>query len=315
MSQRYPIIAVTGASGAGTSVIKETFSIIFRREGINAAFVEGENFRRYDRQEMQAVLAEAEAQGKNLSPYGPSVNRFDLLEDTFRQYGASGSCRIRRYITGELAEKTGLQEGVFTPWEELPADSDLLFYEGLHGGVMASRWTRRKEGSSDAKVIVERRKSDESAGVDVAQHVDLLLGVVPVVNLEWMQKISGDMELRGNSDREIARRIVDRMQDYIHFITPQFSVTDINFQRIPIVDTSNPFVASELPTDSECMVVIRFRYPQRFNLPDILKRIDDAEMSRPNSMVIPGGSMKQAIDVICSPLLHNLLEQSGASRE
>lgn len=314
MSQQYPIVAVTGASGAGTTVIKKTFSIIFRREGVDAAFVGSEDFRRYDRQEMQAVLTEAQAQGKTLSPYGPEVNRFDFLEDAFRQYSETGSCKIRRYITHEIAEKTGQKEGVFSDWEETPAASDLLFYEGLHGGAVASQWSRRKMSSShNPKVIIERRNAGNSGGIDVAQHVDLLLGVVPVVNLEWMQKISTDSDMKGHSGYEIANRIVGRMQDYINFITPQFSVTDINFQRIPIVDTSNPFIAAELPTESECMVVIRFRDPQKYNFPNILKRIDGAAMSRPNSMVIPGGSLKQAIDVICSPLILNLLEQSGVA--
>jgi phosphoribulokinase len=316
MSQQHPIVAVTGASGAGTTVVKGTFSIIFRREGIKAAFVGSEDFRRYDRREMRAMLAAAEAEGKSLSPYGPDVNRFELLEETFRQYSETGGGRIRRYITHEIAGQTGQPEGVFGDWEELPADSDLLFYEGLHGGVVASRWSRRKMSSShNPRVVIERRKAGNSAGVDVAQHVDLLLGVVPVVNLEWMQKIRSDMALRGYSDHEVAQRIVHRMEDYINFITPQFSVTDINFQRIPVVDTSNPFIAAELPTDSECMVVIRFRDPQRYNFPDILKRIDGSAMSRPNSMVIPGGSMKQAIDVICTPLILDLVDGARAVRQ
>lgn len=314
MSEQHPIVAVTGASGAGTTRVKETFDIIFRREGIQAAFVESEHFRRYDRKETQAVLAEAERQGRTLSPYGPDANRFDLLEGLFKQYSQDGTGKIRRYITHEIAERTGEQEGVFTDWENLPAQSDLLFYEGLHGGVVARKWSRRKMSEShNPKVIVERRKSGQPSGVDVAQYVDLLIGVVPVVNLEWMQKIKGDMDLRGCSDRETAQRIVARMQDYIHFITPQFSVTDINFQRIPIVDTSNPFVAGELPVESETMVVIRFREPARYDFPDMLKRIHGAAMSRPNSMVIPGGSMKQAIDVICTPLIRELVDRKKRS--
>lgn len=301
-------MAITGASGAGTTSIKRAFSIIFRREDINAFYVNGENFRRYDRAEMQSKLQEAEASGKALSPYGPEVNRFDYLETLFRDYTQSGTGRMRRYISCEVAEETGLEEGRFTDWETLPPDSDLLFYEGLHGGVVSKRWTRRKMSvSHNPRVVVERRNTTAVEGIDVAQYVDLLIGIVPVVNLEWMQKISHDMKLRGFSSQETARRIVERMEDYIHFITPQFSVTDINFQRVPIVDTSNPFVASEIPIESECIVVIRFREPAKYNFPDIMKRIPGAVMSRPNTMVIPGGKMQQAIDVICTPLISNLV--------
>lgn len=313
MSQEHPIVSITGASGAGTTVVKEAFSIIFRREGIEPAFVGSEDFRRYDRQEMQAVIQKAEEQGKTISPYGPDANRFDLLEELFKNYSENGHGRLRRYITHQIAQKTGQQEGVFTDWEDLPPDSDLLFYEGLHGGVVASRWSRRKMSTShNPKVIIERRNAAKSSGVDVAQYVDLLIGVVPVVNLEWIQKIHSDINMRGFSDAETANRIVGRMRDYIHFITPQFSLTDINFQRVPIVDTSNPFVAADVPIDSECMVVIRFREPKKFDFPDLLKRIDGAAMSRPNTMIIPGGGMKQAIDVICTPLILKLVENSHA---
>lgn len=310
MSQQHPIVAITGASGAGTTVVKEAFSIIFRREGIDAAFVGSEDFRRYDRQEMKTVLAEAEKKGEIISPYGPEANRFDLLEELFKNYSEMGAGRVRHYISSEIAEKTGEVEGVFTDWEDVPAGSDLLFYEGLHGGVVASRWTRRKMSSShNPKVVIERRNAGKTTGVDVAQHVDLLIGVVPVVNLEWIQKIRGDINLRGYSDDNTANRIVARMRDYIHFITPQFSLTDINFQRVPVVDTSNPFIAAEVPIESECKVVIRFREPNKFDFLDLLKKIDGAAMSRPNTMIIPGGGMKQAIDVICTPLISNLVEQ------
>jgi phosphoribulokinase len=137
--------------------------------------------------------------------------------------------------------------------------------------------------------------------------VDLLLGVVPVVNLEWIQKITHDKLTRGYSSEATSRRIIERMQDYIHFIVPQFSVSDINFQRVPIVDTSNPFITAEIPETNECLVVIRFRDPGRYDFPQILKKIDGAFMSRPNSMVISGSQMKQAMDVICTPLIQELV--------
>jgi len=309
MSKKHPIVAVTGASGAGTSVVQRAFHDIFRREGLNAVFVEGDSFRRYDRQAMQDYIRQMQAKGRTPSPYGPDVNLFDQLESLFRDYSATGRGQMRKYITRETAETLGGEEGTFTPWQETPADSDLLFYEGLHGGVVANHWTRRKMSPShNPRVIRERRDTEGSSGVDAAQYVDLLLGVVPVVNLEWIQKIHRDQQVKGYSCEASAEHILERMQDYIHFIVPQFSATDINFQRVPLVDTSNPFIARDVPTSSECIVVIRFRDPKRYDFPRLLRLIDGARMSRPNSMVIPGGQMLQAMDVICTPLVHALVE-------
>jgi phosphoribulokinase len=312
MSGKHPIVAVTGASGAGTTAVQRAFGDIFRREQITAAFVEGDSFRRYDGTEMAKVLKEAEVADKVLSPYGPDVNLFDKLENLFRDYSETGKGMVRQYISRERAEETGLKQGTFTPWAPIPDNTDLLFYEGLHGGVVADRWTRRKMSPShNPAVIRERRNAEKSnSGVDVAQYVDLLIGVVPVVNLEWIQKIHRDVSVKGASSEATAARIVERMQDYIHFITPQFSVTDINFQRVPLVDTSNPFIATQIPDTSECMVVIRFRDPKRFDFPRLMKVIEGASMSRPNTMLIPGGQMRHAMDVICTPLIHELVERA-----
>lgn len=313
MSEKHPIVAITGASGAGTTVVKHSFSNIFLREGVKAAFVEGESFRRYDRAEMQAYLKKAESEGKVLSPYGPDVNRFDKLEELFKEYSETGQGKLRRYISKEAAEWSNAEEGTFTELESLPGDSDLMFYEGLHGGVVANRWTRREMSEShNPLVIKERRDTKKNTGADVAQYVDLLIGIVPVINLEWIQKRHKDIELTGDDPDEVSRKIVGRMQDYIHFIVPQFSVTDINFQRVPIVDTSNPFIAKDIPASDECVVVIRFREPKKYNFPYLLTMIDGSVMSRPNTMVIPGGELQQALDVICTPLIHGLIERRKA---
>ncbi|NOX76749.1 MAG: phosphoribulokinase [Gammaproteobacteria bacterium] len=312
MSQNHPIVAVTGASGAGTTVVKKAFIAIFRREQINAAFVDGECFRRYDRKAMQTLIEKTESEGGSISPYGPDVNRFDVLESLFQEYARCGEAQIRRYISREMAHEFDQPEGTFADWEPLPENSDLLFYEGLHGGVVASRWTRRQmPPSHNLTVVEERRNADKNTGVDVAQHVDLLLGVVPVVNLEWIQKIHCGVSARGYSTEAATDHIVKRMQDYIHFTVPQFSVTDINFQRVPLVDTSNPFVARDIPTSAECLVVIRFRDPKRFDFPQLLRMIDGAKMSRPNTMMISGSQMQQAMDVICTPLIQELISKQG----
>jgi len=310
MSGKYPIVAVTGASGAGTTVVQRAFSDIFRREKINAAFVEGDSFRRYDGTESARMLQAADAAGKVISPYGPDVNLFEELETLFRDYSKTGKGRVRQYINRERAQTSGLKQGTFTPWEPVPDDTDLLFYEGLHGGVVSTGWTRRQMSPShNPAVIRERRHADKhSNGVDVAQYVDLLIGVVPVINLEWIQKINRDVAVRRSTREGTTSRIVERLQEYIHFIVPQFSITDINFQRVPLVDTSNPFIATQIPDADECMVVIRFREPARFDFPQLMQMIEGACMSRPNTMLIPGGKMRHAMDVICTPLIHKLLE-------
>ena len=99
MSERHPIIAITGSSGAGTSTVTRTFQNIFRREGITAAIIEGDSFHRYDRQEMKQRQAEAERQGnKHFSHFGADNNLFGELEALFRSYGESGQGRARKYL-------------------------------------------------------------------------------------------------------------------------------------------------------------------------------------------------------------------------
>src|SRR5690606_6879398 len=143
MSQKHPIVAVTGSSGAGTTTVKVAFEHIFLREGINPLVIEGDSFHRYNRVEMRAALKEAEAQGHpHFSHFGPEANLFEELEATFRSYGETGSCKRRYYLHSdeEAAEHnarlgTNLKAGEFTPWQEIPPGTDLLFYEGLHGGI------------------------------------------------------------------------------------------------------------------------------------------------------------------------------------
>ncbi|HGX93773.1 MAG TPA: phosphoribulokinase, partial [Candidatus Tenderia sp.] len=242
MSRKHPVVAVTGSSGAGTSTVKSAMEHIFRREGLKAQVVEGDSFHRYDRVAMKEAVAKAQAEGRTLSHFGDEGNVFDKLEELFRTYGETGLGQIRRYLHNEEEAKPyGQQPGEFTPWEEIAPGSDLLFYEGLHGGVVTDT-------------------------VDVAQWVDLLVGVVPIVNLEWIQKIHRDSAERGYSAEAIVDTILRRMPDYVTCVTPQFSRTDVNFQRVPIVDTSNPFIARDIPTPDESFCVIRFRYPKKHDL-------------------------------------------------
>ncbi len=310
MSERHPIIAVTGSSGAGTTTVRHAFQDIFRREGIAAAFVEGEAFQRHELAERMRLIRQAQTEGKALSLFGPEMHQLDRLENFFKEYSERGTGQTREYVTPDNQDELGLPAGGFTPWQALPPNTDLLIYEGLHGGMVASTWTRRKMSPSHNPVVIERRSATNgNNGVDIAQYVDLLLGVVPVVNLEWVQKIHRDTNVKGRTPEAVTNTILRRLRDYTHFITPQFSLTDINFQRVPVVDTSNPFVVRDVPTADESIVVIRFRDPSRYNFPNLLKRIHDSYMSRPNTMVIPGGKMHLAMEIICTPLVHELLEK------
>jgi phosphoribulokinase len=291
MSVKHPVIAVTGSSGAGTSTVKRAFEHIFRREGITPAIIEGDSYHRFNRAEMKEAMKKAAAQGNNFfSHFGPEANLFAELATTFKTYGDTGMCKRRYYLHSdeEAAEHNGrlgtkLGAGEFTPWENIPSETDLLFYEGLHGGAV----------SDDA---------------DVPKHVDLLVGVVPIVNLEWIQKIHRDAAERGYSAEAIVDTILRRMPDYVNYITPQFSRSDINFQRVPTVDTSNPFIARDIPTPDESFVVIRFRDHNAADFPYLLSMIHDSFMSRPNTIVVPGGKMGFAMEVILTPRIHDMIE-------
>ncbi len=286
MSTKYPIISVTGSSGAGTTSVRHTFEHIFRRENVNAAFVQGDAFHRYDREAMEAAMAAAAARGdQNFSHFGEQANLFAELEELFRSYAETGRGRTRAYVhdAGD-AEIFGAPVGSFTPWEEIPPDTDVLLYEGLHGAVITK-------------------------DVNVARYADLKIGVVPVINLEWIQKISRDRVQRGYTTQEVTNAILRRMPDYVNYICPQFTETDINFQRVPTVDTSNPFVARWIPTSDESMVIIRFREPRGIDFPYLLSMIGDSFMSRANSIVIPGSKLDLGMQLILTPLIMQLVER------
>ena len=284
MSKKHPIIAVTGSSGAGTTTVKRAFEHIFWREKLNPVIVEGDSFHKYDREAMKKAVIEAEKEGKNISHFGPEANLFGEIEKLFKEYGEKGTGKKRYYLhNDEEAAPYKQKAGTFTPWEDIPKSSDLLFYEGLHGGVT-------------------------DGDVDVSRFVDLLIGVVPIVNLEWIQKIHRDTAERGYSAEAVTQTILRRMYDYTHYITPQFSRTHINFQRVPTVDTSNPFIARDIPTPDESFVVIRFREPKGVDFPYFLNMIPDSFMSRPNTLVVPGGKMSYAMEIILSPIMHEMIE-------
>jgi phosphoribulokinase len=288
MSKNHPIIAVTGSSGAGTSTVKVAFEHIFLREGVNPVVIEGDSYHKHNRAAMKIAMQKAEEDGsRSFSHFGPDANVFDKLEETFKTYGQTGTCERRYYLhSDEEAKPFDQQRGEFTPWQKIEGGTDLLFYEGLHGGFV----------------------NDDT---DVAKHVDLLIGVVPIVNLEWIQKVHRDCEKRGYSAEAVTDTILRRMHDYVHYITPQFSRTDINFQRVPTVDTSNPFIARDIPTPDESFVVIRFRDPSQLDIdfPYLLSMLDDSFMSRRNTIVVPGGKMGFAIEIILAPIVERMVKK------
>ena len=285
MSTKFPIIAVTGSSGAGTSTVMKSFKHIFRREDLNAQIIEGDSFHRYDRVSMRTAMKEQEEAGNNhFSHFGPEANLLAELEELFVTYGKTGQGKTRKYLhDAEEAAPYGQEPGTFTPWQALNENSDLLFYEGLHGAY------------ADDKI-------------NIAGQVDLMVGVVPIINLEWIQKLHRDKNLRGYSQEAVVDTILRRMPDYINHLCPQFSRTHVNFQRVPTVDTSNPFITKDIPTADESMVVIRFADPKGIDFSYLLSILHNSILTRPNTIVVPGGKMGLAMQMIFTPMILRLMD-------
>jgi phosphoribulokinase len=286
MSVKHPIVAVTGSSGAGTTTVMRSFQHIFRREKIEAAVIEGDSYHAFDRMGMRAEMKrQAEAGNNHFSHFGPDANLLGDLAESFRQYCETGRCKTRKYLhDDEEAAPFKQPPGTFTPWMETAEKTDLLFYEGLHGGYAGG-------------------------DIDVAQHVDLLVGVVPIINLEWIQKLHRDQKLRGYSQEAVVDTILRRMPDYVNHICPQFSRTHVNFQRVPTVDTSNPFIAKDIPAPDESIVVIRFADPHDIDFPYLLSMLPDSFMSRPNNIAVPGGKFALAMQLILTPMILRLMDR------
>jgi phosphoribulokinase len=285
MSVMHPIVAVTGSSGAGTTTVMNSFQHIFRRERIKAQVVEGDAFHRYDRAGMREAAQRAEQTGdRNFSHFGPAANLLEALESLFKCYGEDGSGRVRRYVhDDDDARELGQPSGTFTPWQDIEPGTDILFYEGLHGAYADGQ-------------------------INIARHVDLLIGVVPIINLEWIQKLHRDQEERGYTQDAVVDTILRRMPDYVNYMCPQFSRTHVNFQRVPTVDTSNPFVAKDIPSADESMAIIRFADPHGIDFPYLLSMLSGSIMTRPNSILIPGGKMGLAMQLIFTPMLLRLVD-------
>jgi phosphoribulokinase len=308
VSAKHPIVAVTGMAGAGLSTVRHAFKEVFKRLDIQPAVVHGDGFRRYTDRQFCALLNEAKGSGRNISWFGPDCNHFEELETFFKSYGETGSGVWREYAHNEEhARRLNTGSGEFTPWKPLPPGSDLMFYEGQHGGVMSKTWTRRRVEDRHFPPEIDRRVGKD--GIDVAQHVDLLIGVVPAINLEWIQKIHRDCEKHYCTENESVDTILRRMNDYLHYIVPQFGLTDINIQRMPLVDTSNPFTARDVPNPDESFLVVHFRDRRKYNFVEILEKIPRSFMSRATTIVVPGGELKLLLEIVCAPLLLEMMEK------
>ena len=291
MSKQHPVVAVTGSSGAGTTFVKKAFERIFDAKNLNVSIVEGDSFHKFERADMKVEVEKSRAAGKVLTHFAENANHFDKLEALFKQYGQDGTGQKRYYIHSdeEAVEHnarlgTDLEPGQFTPWEDIESGSDLMFYEGLHGGV-------------------------KTPNSDVASQVDLLVGVVPAVNIEWIQKIHRDTSERPYTPEQVAEIILVRMPDYVEFITPQFDNTHINFHRIPLVDTSNPFSGQAVPAPEDSLVVttVRIDGVDLKSVADALPADAMAFMQNDNTLVYKGSYMVDVMDQMLTPIIDTLM--------
>ena len=75
------------------------------------------------------------------------------------------------------------------------------------------------------------------------------------------------------------------------------------------MDTSNPFIARDIPSADESFVVIRFAKPKGIDFPYLLTMIHDSFMSRANTIVVPGGKMELAMQLIFTPFIWRMMER------
>ena len=251
MSTLHPIISITGSSGAGTTSVKRTFEQIFRREKIDAAFIEGDAFHRYDRAAMKAKVAEEEARGN------PNFSHFSAGGEPARD--ARGGLRgVRpsghRPHPNTTSTTPRRRRSTASPPAPSPPGRD---FEPQRPPVLRgpARLRRHRQGQPRAA----RRPQDRRGA-----------GRQPRMDPE-------------DPPRPRHPRLLDR-GGHRHDPAPDARLRplhlpavhrrrDINFQRVPIVDTSNPFIARWIPTPDELMVVIRFAQSARHRLP--LPALDD----------------------------------------
>ena len=290
MSAKHPIIAITGSSGSGVTSVTQAIEHILWRVRARGVYIQGNAFHRYDRKTMEYELSRAQKEGRALSHFGPEGNMLEKLESLFAQYSETGTGQRRYYLQSkEHAQKFNQESGTFTPWTDIESGSDLMIYKGLHGAAIHD-------------------------DMDLSQYPDLLIGMVPNTNLEWIRKISRDTSERGYSVEQVRESILHRLPDYVNHITPQFSRTHINFQMISAIDTSDPFDPARIPNEDDCFVIIHTQNGRDFGLKGLCDMIPDSFMSRPNNLVIPGGKRMMAIESIFTPIIEDLVSKGRELR-
>ena len=290
MSKQNPVISVIGSSGAGTTSVKRAFEKIFNQKKLKVVVIEGDSFHKFERSEMKTEIAKSiENGGRVLTHFSNKANHFDRLAELFDNYGKNGTGQKRYYIhSDESAVEhnarlgTNLKSGQFTPWEDVESGTDIMFYEGLHGGI-----------------------------TEVADKVDLLVGVAPTVNIEWIQKIHRDTTERPYSPQDVHKVILDRMPDYAEFITPQFDNTHINFHRIPLIDTANPFSdqAKTVPAPEDSLVVTTVKI-DGVDLEGIKNQLPADAMAflqNENTLIYKGNYMIDVLDLMLGPVIETLI--------
>lgn len=162
MSAKHPVIAVTGSSGAGTTTTSLAFRKIFAQLNLHAAEVEGDSFHRYTRPEMDMAIRKARDAGRHIATSAPRLTTSACWNKPSLNTVRAAKGNLANICIPTTKPYRGIRYRGHSPPQPLPEPTDVLFYEGLHGGVVTPQH-------------------------NVAQHVDLLVGVVPIVNLEWIQ--------------------------------------------------------------------------------------------------------------------------------
>ncbi|MFP6680679.1 MAG: phosphoribulokinase, partial [Gammaproteobacteria bacterium] len=90
-----------------------------------------------------------------------------------------------------------------------------------------------------------------------------------------------------------------------------------NFQRVPTIDTSNPFTATEIPTNEESMVVIHVANPGKIQprYRHLLEMLHGSFMSRPDTIVVPAGKYVFAMELLLNPVVEILAQRREQARQ
>ena len=160
MTAAHPIISITGSSGAGTTSVKRIFELIFRREKVSAAFIEGDAFHRFNRAEMKVKIAEEDAKGNpNFSHFNAEANELDRLASIFEEYGNTGMGRTRTYVhDDDEAAVFGVPQGTFS----LDFPGSQGSHPG-HSGILQGNPHAIDSGHAAASVDGERRVDQDRA--------------------------------------------------------------------------------------------------------------------------------------------------------